>query len=247
MIVGRRVITMMFALVACGPRGEGSSDSGGASGSGVTGGASDSEGSSGTGETTASPGCTWPLPETSGGSSEGSSSSGEPSYLDLGVPPFDAQAAAGRICDAVLDCDCAAPPFADRDACVAAMLAEFELAAQAAADNGLVFDEGCVAKLAVTFPTLDCAAPTLADRREHLCPVVTGAKSFAQACTEYPGGSDCDRHYVCSDGSCRDRKIAEGVDCEHPGQTSGCPAGMYCSDFTVCAPLPRSGEECASW
>lgn len=247
----------LFSVIvaACGPRNHASSDSG--SGSPAT---SDSGSDSTTGSlcpattsgdasvgSTANPDCLWIPPETSDGSSASSSSSGgAPAYLDLGVPSFDPQVAAAQICDSVLGCDCTTPPFADRCTCIIAMIAEFAKAEQAAAEHGLMFQEDCIAKLAVTYPLLNCAEPTRALTRAHLCPVVSGSVEWPEPCTEYPGGSDCLPNREC-DGTCDSPPPWEGIYCEDAGKLNGCGEGMYCDADNKCAPLPHSGEECGRW
>lgn len=243
-----RSLVWLVSLVACAPRSEpgGSTNESGSTSDAL--GSGTSSGTDTTDTTGGSPpgrGCSLHAPYLQGGSTGEWSSTG-PTNIDLGVPEFDRETAAAQICDSVLGCDCTAHPYADKDACVAAMLAELAQAEKVAIDHGLEFDERCFAKLAVTYPTLNCAEPTLLERYQHLCPVVCGWGDYGDACTLYPGGHDCKPGRECVMGICL-AWYERNDNCNHPGQSYECEAGMWCSRDYICEPLPQSGEHCGSY
>lgn len=189
--------------------------------------------------------------ETVGGETVGSGTIGsgttDATPTSTGGPDVDPREDhAEKICTAVLACECTVPPFADMGTCVAEIVGEFEEAEAKAAENGLVYDETCAAKVAAAYPTADCKYPEPSVTCD-LCQVVSGQRQVGDECTWYVYGSDCAPNLVCLNSTCYAPcgQTGEGQPCVPASTINMCAEGLHCPNETqTCVKLPGEGEPC---
>jgi hypothetical protein len=168
-------------------------------------------------------------------------------------------------CEAIVACACSEPQYATVEACMADVDAARSEMKQAAASNGLAFDEECFDELLGRVEVLECGAPSTIDQlADFLCPYcnpVHGERAAGAACTVAANRSECARDLVCigvdgeGNGVCAPLcdQPAPGEKCrfKDPGGGSGsyasdCQDGYYCGASDTCEASLSDGATCMS-
>lgn len=168
---------------------------------------------------------------------------------DGGDPKADA-------CDQIVACACSTPRYTSVDACLADIDLRLAEDKKVAADNMLVFDEGCYDKSLRYLVDLECRTQSQVDSiADLLCPFcapVHGDKPVGAACTVYGDGySDCASDLVCygmnNDRACVSPcvELTAGQPCGDGVNFLGCVDGLYCSfESGRCEPLLADAASC---
>jgi len=168
-------------------------------------------------------------------------------------------------CQSIVDCACTQPEFTSVDACLAEIDGTLAEMKQAAADNGLVYDEGCYDELLGRVAALECQPlADLAGFTDLLCPYcapVHGEKAVGSACTVARDGSDCARDLVCIGLDLEGAGVCVSL-CDVPGPgekcrydnpsggtgsyAANCQDGHYCGASDTCEATLSDGATCSS-
>lgn len=160
-----------------------------------------------------------------------------------------------ELCDLALSCSCSVPPYATAEDCVADLNMQIETMKTMAAENGLVFDQGCYDSGLTRFhDKVGCSTEfPAASSSCSLCAIVHGDKPAGAACSDFGDFDDCAANLFCIGGICSDPCARLVVDAPCVSTENGafevlgtCADGLYC-DFTVsktCKVRVASGGAC---